>query len=158
MAICANCGKKIGAFKGIKIEGRSVCKECEPILRKKIQKRKEILERGVHDILAVTSPILEGYKIKKYYGFISAQAVMGVGAFNDLLASFRDMWGGRAGALQNEIKNAEGIALQELKVEAVLYGANGVIDTSMDYEIIDTGGGKMLMVVATGTAVEMEER
>ena len=49
------------------------------------------------------------------------------------------------------------IALEEMKQEATRLGANAVVAVDLDYETIGSGGGNMLMVSASGTAVAYEE-
>ncbi len=43
-----------------------------------------------------------------------------------------------------------------MKEEARRLGANAVIAIDLDYETIGSGGGNMLMVTASGTAVIIE--
>ena len=166
MAICSNCGKRIWFGKDKIVAGQVVCQECEPIViarlqegDKEIRKRDKEIRKRRDDIIAVTVPTIEGYKIKEYLGFVSARAVLGVNIFRDLFAGVRDVFGGRSGALQDEFRRAESSALEELKEETAQLGGNAVIGVSMDYEMIETtSGGKMIMVTATGTAVKVEPK
>jgi uncharacterized protein YbjQ (UPF0145 family) len=46
------------------------------------------------------------------------------------------------------------MALEELEHRARLLGADAVVGVQLDYEVLGQGGG-MMMVCATGTAVEL---
>lgn len=154
---CVNCGKKIGYGKGVRIENQPVCVECEKEYRERTGKRKEIMEKGVKDIVITTTPAIEDKKIEEYLGVVSARAIMGVDIIADWMSSFRDAFGGRAGTLQRHMRISEETALQELKVEAAMLGGNAVVGISMDSELIETkSGGKMVITAVHGTAVVAE--
>ena len=77
--------------------------------------------------------------------------------FRDLFAGIRDIVGGRSGAVQNVLRDARKTALYELKEEAYKSGANAVVGVDLDYSEISGKGNNMMFVVATGTAVKIEE-
>jgi uncharacterized protein YbjQ (UPF0145 family) len=111
-------------------------------------------------MLITTTPTIEGKKITKYHGLVSGEAIMGANIFKDLFASIRDIVGGRSGAYEEELRQAKDIALAEMVEAAKALGANAVVAVDLDYETINmagsSGGGSMLMVSASGTAVEFE--
>jgi uncharacterized protein YbjQ (UPF0145 family) len=111
-------------------------------------------------MLITTTPTIEGRKIVKYHGLVSGEAIMGANIFKDLFASIRDIVGGRSGAYEEELRRAKDIALAEMAEQAKALGANAVIAVDLDYETINMagsgGGGSMLMVSASGTAVNYE--
>jgi len=76
--------------------------------------------------------------------------------FKDLFASVRDVVGGRSEAVQATMRDARRTALYELKKEAHAVGANAVVGVDLDYVELSSGGS-MVMLVATGTAVIVEE-
>ena len=82
---------------------------------------------------------------------------MGANIFKDLFAGIRDIVGGRSAAYEKELRSAKEIALSEMIEQAKTLGANAVIGVDLDYETIGGGGGNMLMVSASGTAVKVEE-
>lgn len=101
-------------------------------------------------MLMTTTTLLEGHKVKQYFGIVSGEAIMGANVFRDLFAGIRDIVGGRAAAYESELRKAKDIAIAEMTEQAKEYGANAVIAVDLDYETVsDT----MLMVVASGTAV-----
>lgn len=107
-------------------------------------------------MLVTTTNIVEGKRIVTYYGIVSAETILGANIIKDFLASIRDVVGGRSDAYEEVIRKAKNTAIEEMKAEAAALGANAVIGVDLDYETVG-GGGSMLMVVATGTAVKIEE-
>jgi uncharacterized protein YbjQ (UPF0145 family) len=107
-------------------------------------------------MLITTTPNIEGKKITEYKGLVSGEAILGANLFKDLFASITDVIGGRSGSYERELRKAKDIALAEMKEEARQLGANAVIAIDLDYETIGSGGGNMLMVSASGTAVVVE--
>ena len=108
-------------------------------------------------MLVTTTPNIEGKQISEYKGLVSGEAILGANLFKDIFASITDVIGGRSGAYENELRKAKDIALQEMKQEAQRLGANAVIAVDLDYETIGSGGGNMLMVSASGTAVIIKD-
>jgi len=107
-------------------------------------------------VLVTTTPNIEGKKITNYLGLVSGEAILGANLFKDLFASITDVIGGRSGSCERELRKAKDIALEEMKSEAARLGGNAVIAVDLDYETIGSGGGNMLMVSASGTAVKIE--
>jgi uncharacterized protein YbjQ (UPF0145 family) len=109
-------------------------------------------------MLIVTTPQIEGKKIKAYFGLVSGEAIMGADIFKDIFASIRNIVGGRSVAYERELIRAKELAVSEMADNAKNLGANAVIGVDLDYETISFGqGGNMLMVSASGTAVTIEE-
>lgn len=107
-------------------------------------------------MLVVTTPSVEGHRITEYHGLVSGEAILGANVFRDLFASIRDIVGGRSGAYEEELRKAKDIAIEEMIQQAQSLGANAVVGVDLDYETIGGGTGSMLMVSATGTAVQYE--
>ena len=80
------------------------------------------------------------------------EVITGVNMFRDIGASFRDIFGGRSQGYEEELQNARNEALAEMCHRAENIGANAVVGVDVDYEVIGTNNG-MLMVSASGTAV-----
>lgn len=109
-------------------------------------------------MLVLTTPNIEGKKIRQYLGLVTGEAILGANIFRDLFAGIRDIVGGRSGAYEEELRRAKQIAIREMVEEARARGANAVLAVDLDYENINMGsGGGMLMVSASGTAVLYEE-
>jgi uncharacterized protein YbjQ (UPF0145 family) len=99
-----------------------------------------------------TTPNLEGRQITQYLGIVTGEAIVGANIFRDVFAGIRDIVGGRSGSYEKVLAGARQTALQEMEAEAAQRGANAVVGVDLDYEVLGTGNG-MLMVTASGTAV-----
>jgi len=113
------------------------------------------MKKESFSMLVVTTPSIEGRKIKQYFGIVSAEAILGANIFKDMFASIRDIVGGRSQAYEKELRKAKDIALMEMIGQAEKLGANAIVGVDLDYESLAVGNG-MLMVIATGTAVILE--
>ena len=105
-------------------------------------------------MLMTTTPSVEGKKIIAYKGIVTGETIVGANIFRDILASVRDIVGGRSGAYENALRDAREMALAELADAARNKGANAVVGIDLDYEVIGQNGS-MLMVTASGTAVDL---
>ncbi len=105
-------------------------------------------------MIVTTTPTVEGKKISNYFGIVTGEAIMGANIFRDLFAGVRDIIGGRSGAYEEELGRAREIALQEMQDEAQKRGANAIVGVDLDYEVLGSNGS-MLMVTASGTAVQV---
>jgi uncharacterized protein YbjQ (UPF0145 family) len=109
------------------------------------------------EMLVVTTPELQGFTVRRYIGVVTGEAILGANIFRDLFAGIRDIVGGRSAAYEEELRKARDIAIEEMSQQAQDLGANAVIGVDLDYESIQMGqGGGMLMVSASGTAVEID--
>lgn len=105
-------------------------------------------------MLLTTTTTLQDKKIKQYFGVVTGEAILGANIFRDFFAGIRDIVGGRSAAYEKELRHAKEIAMQEMQEEARRLGGNAIIGIDLDYETV---GNSMLMVSASGTAVEIEE-
>lgn len=105
------------------------------------------------NITITTTPAVEGRQITRYHGIVTGEAVLGANIVKDLFAGIRDIVGGRSAAYESELRRARQIALAEASQAAVELGANALVGVDIDYETI--GGGNMLMVSVSGTAVSV---
>lgn len=106
----------------------------------------------------LTTESAPNFKIVKRIDIITAECAYGMNIFKDIFASLSDTFGGRNNSIQNTLRDARKTALAELRKEAFSLGANAVIGIDLDYSEI-SGGGKsgMLFIVASGTAVIIED-
>ncbi len=115
----------------------------------------ELIEREAAGIVVTTSPFLARGRVARELGIVTAECCYGMNLFRDLFALARDAVGGRSASVQNALRDARRVVLIELKREALMLGAGAVVAARLDYEPM--GDGKMLLVVAQGTAVELKK-
>ena len=109
-------------------------------------------------MLMSTTSTLEGKKIKEYRGIVFGEVVNGVNFTKDFLASITNFVGGRSKEYEEEIVNARADAVKEMMDRAKKIGANGLVGVKVDVETISVNeNGVMLLVVASGTAVIVED-
>lgn len=104
-------------------------------------------------MIVSTTPTIDGRTIAEYRGIVTGEAILGANIVKDLFAGIRDIVGGRSGAYEQELAKARSIALDEMVAAATAMGADAVVGIDLDYETV--GGGSMLMVTASGTAVRL---
>lgn len=103
-------------------------------------------------MIITTTPSIEGKEIREYRGIVFGEVVSGVNFVKDFAASLSDMFGGRSNTYEEELVNARTRAIAEMESRAVQLGANAVVGVDIDYEVLGSGNG-MLMVTVSGTAV-----
>ncbi len=89
-------------------------------------------------MLSVTTPTLENGVIVEYKGIVTGEIVAGINFIKDFGASIRNN------------------ALREMEAKAAQIGANAVVGVKIDYESFGNAG--MIMVIATGTAVVVQNK
>lgn len=107
-------------------------------------------------MIQTTTPGVDGRTITEYLGVVTGEAILGANIVRDLFAGIRDIVGGRSAAYEQELRKAKAIAVEEMVQQAKELGAHAVVGVDLDYENIQMGGGGgMLMVSASGTAVTL---
>lgn len=105
-------------------------------------------------MIITTTPTLQGRTVAEYQGIVTGEAIIGANIVKDFLAGIRDIVGGRSAAYEGALRSAREEALREMAQEARDRGADAVIGVDLDYEVLGSGNG-MLMVSASGTAVRL---
>lgn len=100
-------------------------------------------------MILTTTSVLEGKTITEYKGLVTGETIFGANVFKDIMASVRDIVGGRSATYEKTIADARETSLREMVARAEALGANAIVGIDYDYETI----GNMLMVSVTGTAV-----
>ncbi|MCU0678093.1 MAG: heavy metal-binding domain-containing protein [Candidatus Pacebacteria bacterium] len=103
-------------------------------------------------MILTTTSMVEGKSVREYKGLVTGETIFGANVFKDIMASVRDIVGGRSATYEKTIADARETSLREMIVRAEALGANAVIGIDYDYETI----GNMLMVSVTGTAVVID--
>jgi uncharacterized protein YbjQ (UPF0145 family) len=104
-------------------------------------------------MLMVTTHNMEGRRVTAYLGIVSGDAIVGANMFRDVFARVRDIVGGRAGGYEKALQGAKEAAMEDMVQAAGELGANAILAVDLDYETV---GDSMLMVSASGTAVQIE--
>lgn len=104
-------------------------------------------------MIVSTTHAVEGKRVAEYLGVVTGEAIVGANVLRDIMATARDVFGGRSGAYEEELRKAREAALREMQQEAEQLGANAIVGVDIDYESIR---GSMLMVSVSGTAVRLE--
>lgn len=106
-------------------------------------------------MISTTTPSVEGRKITAYKQIVFGEVIVGVNFVKDFAAGLTNIFGGRSSSYEQELIDARSHALQEMEARAQELGANAVVGVDIDYEVLGTNNG-MLMVTASGTAVIVE--
>jgi len=102
-----------------------------------------------------TTSSIEGKKIVRYLGIVTGEAVIGTKLFDDMFRGIRGISGGRTSKYEKDLFAARGLAIKDMESSAKQLGANAIVGVDLDYEAFG-GGEPVLMVIASGTAVEVE--
>ena len=105
-------------------------------------------------MILTTTASVEGRQIDSYLGIVFGEMISGVNFVKDFAAGLTNFFGGRSHSYEEELMNARQAVLQELEERASRMGADAVVGIKMDYEVLGTNNG-MLMVSASGTAVTL---
>ena len=150
MARCVVCGTGLTFTESnIALSFGGKCKEC-------LNVNQEELDTTI-DAIMLTTEAAPNINITKRIEIVTAECAFGMNIFKDLFAGVRDFVGGRSEAVQETMRDSRRTALYELKKEAYEVGANAVVGVDLDYVEIGNNG-KMIMLVASGTAVIIEEK
>lgn len=103
-------------------------------------------------MIATTTPSIEGKQITEYLGIVFGEVISGVDFVKDFAAGLSNFFGGRSGTYEEELIRAREQAMQEMQQRAYQLGADAVVGVDIDYEVLGTNNG-MLMVTASGTAI-----
>ena len=155
MAECKGCGRKIGLLNTI--DGK--CADCFYASEEKENlAEKALMEAKIKEIDAIvlTTETAPNLKVTKRIEIVTAECAFGMNIFKDLFAGVRDIVGGRSEAVQKTMRDSRKTALYELKKEAYEVGANAVVGVDLDYVELSSAGS-MVMLVASGTAVVIED-
>ena len=170
MAECKECGKSMGFAD--KVNAKSYdgkCVGCTKALQDNHGKSKEDLEviktqvaadtqkAAAINSIVLTTETAPNLNITKRIEIVTAECAFGMNIFKDLFAGVRDIVGGRSEAVQKTMRDSRKTVLYELKKEAYEVGANAVVGVDLDYVELAGTGSSMVMLVASGTAVVIEE-
>ena len=152
MAICKSCNKQVSMWE---IRQGGVCNDCHSGKSPEDKAREHKIDAEI-DAITLTTETAPNLKIMKRIEIVTAECAFGMNAFKDLFAGVRNIVGGRSEAVQKTMRDSRRVALYELKKEAYEVGANAVVGVDLDYVELSSSGS-MVMLVASGTAVIVED-
>jgi len=168
MAQCTNCGRKLGFLENTVSGECLICNDARlaklnfsSTLVAGAETEEERENRELEDAICrilVTTEMQPDIAIKTRVGIVSAEVAYGMNIFKDLFSSVRNIVGGRSEAIQKTMRDSRETVLFELKREAHALGANAIVAIDLDYTQIGDGGWGMVLVVATGTAVIVDDK
>ncbi|MEL6582764.1 MAG: YbjQ family protein [Pseudomonadota bacterium] len=106
-------------------------------------------------VILTTTPEVPGREVLEIIDIVTAESVQGMNIIKDVFASVTDIFGGRSSTTENVLIDARNDCLRELRQRAAAMGADAVIGVDLDYSEF-SGGGGMLFLVASGTAVKLK--
>lgn len=104
-------------------------------------------------MILTSTPTIESHTVRRYWGLVFGETIVGANILSDFFASVTDIVGGRSNAYESALANARRIAITEMSQQAAALGGNAVLSIKVDYELIR---GSMLMVTCSGTAVTVD--
>lgn len=117
-------------------------------------RHEELTEKYRNTMIISTTPTLEGHPIHEYIGVVTGETIIGANIVKDFFAGIRDIVGGRSGSYEEVLREGKDTALREMAQRAAAMGANAIVGVDIDYETVG-GGGSMIMVAVSGTAVKI---
>ena len=78
-------------------------------------------------IVLTTTATVPNREVKEVVNIISAEVAVGMNIFKDMFSAVRDVVGGRAGSVQDTLRDLRNQALEELREEAARVGADAVV-------------------------------
>lgn len=166
---CDNCGKEISIWStGYPIGNMTVCSDChknhfEELKAKAVSENlgfepePSIDPEELDKIILTTETNTKDLVISERLGVISSESALGMNIFRDIFTNVRDIVGGQSVSTQKILKDLKSTAFQDLKEQAYHLNANAVIGIDLDYSEFSGGGKSMLFLVASGTAVILDE-
>lgn len=138
--------------------GFPLCLDCGGSVGTSATAEREQVGETSQAIPTSTTPTIPGYRVVRSLGVVGAEGVHGLGFGRDFLIGLTNTFGGRSGSAEGGLRQARETALHELKRAAVGVGGNGLNGVAFDSQVANpSNGGTMLMLIATGTAVIIEE-
>ena len=160
MAGCITCGEPLSFLTGDEHRRCNKCSKADlwPKGHRNYSEKveAELLRDAGIDAILLTTETAPNLNITERIEIVTAECAFGMNIFKDLFAGVRDIVGGRSEAVQKTMRDSRKTALYELKKEAYEVGANAVVGVDLDYVELSKAGS-MVMLVASGTAVRIEE-
>ena len=106
--------------------------------------------------LLTTTPGVEGHVIRRHLGLVFGESGVGAGVATSIGQTFQSFLGERTTGTETRLRDARNLALREMSEQAAALGANAVVGVRVDQEPLSNGS--IILVLASGTAVQVETR
>ncbi len=100
-------------------------------------------------MIVTTTNTLQTHRVLDYLGIVTGEAIQGAHIGRDILASFRDVFGGRSAAYEGSLREAREEALREMIQAAKARGADAVIGGCTEIPIVFEGDGFAVPVISS---------
>lgn len=107
--------------------------------------------------VSATTEASHNLKVLRRIDIITSQAAFEINNFKDIVVGFMNPVKGRANEMEKQIDLLKDKAMYDLKAKAHQLNANGVVGVDLDISTVTIGQISMLMLVASGTAVVIED-
>ncbi|MCR9106457.1 MAG: YbjQ family protein [Gammaproteobacteria bacterium] len=105
-------------------------------------------------MLITNIEVLPGKRVVKHLGLVQGSTVRAKHAGRDIMASFKNIFGGELGGYTELLQESREQALQRMQEQATAIGGNAVINVRFSTSAIAAGASEIL---AYGTAVVVED-
>ena len=105
-------------------------------------------------MLVTNIEILPGKRVTKHLGLVQGSTVRAKHAGKDIMASFKNLFGGELGSYTELLQESRDEAIERMTQQAEAVGANAVINIRFSTSAIAAGASEIL---AYGTAVVVED-
>lgn len=157
---CLKCWKKEAQAEKAQKKPKATERDAE-IERKPQQEQLEADQRmeidAEIDAILITTETAPDLNIIERLDIVTAQAAFEINNFKDILVGFMNPVKGRSSELEKQLDILKERALYGLKEKAHDNSANAVVAIDIDISTVTIGQISMLMLVASGTAVVIEE-
>ncbi len=107
------------------------------------------------DMLVMSTPIPDGYRISKIFGLVTGLTARTRGIGGKFIAGIQSMAGGEVSAFTSEMEKARFEAIERMKEKAKKLGANAVVGVDIETSEVYQG---IVLVSATGSAIVVEKK
>lgn len=107
------------------------------------------------EILVTTTSHIEGYKIQTYFGVVTAQEFIILDALEELTAGSKQVADERIAKYEKHVDFVNNQLIKKLKEKSKILGGNAILGLQLNSEEITYTKGKLLLMMASGTAVKV---
>jgi uncharacterized protein YbjQ (UPF0145 family) len=111
------------------------------------------LQKGDVDMLLTNTEEIPGKRITAFYGVVSGSTVRAKHAGRDIMAGFKNIFGGELKGYTELLQESRDEAIRRMKAQARQLGANAVVNVRFSTSSVAAGAAEIYVY---GTAVTVE--